>query len=92
MLVLLKIKRNVEKIAKTYQFEFNTEETRSAMASEINKYLTNWTNNGACTVATAEVYASDYDIIQKIVRVDVTLQFTGVIERIVINIDCPASI
>lgn len=92
MLVLLKIKRTVEKIAKTYQFEFNTADTRSAMASEINTYLGNWINNGACTVATAAVYASDYDIIQKIVRVDITLQFTGVIERIVINIDCPASI
>jgi hypothetical protein len=92
MLVMLRVKRNVEKIAKTYQFEFNTSETRSAMAAEINSYLTNWINNGACTVATADVYASDYDIIQKIVRVDVTLQFTGVIERIVINIDCPASI
>lgn len=92
MLVLLRIKRTVEKIAKTYQFEFNTADTRSAMAAEINVYLGNWINNGACTVATATVYASDYDIIQKIVRVDVTLQFTGVIERIVINIDCPASI
>jgi len=92
MLVLLRVKRTVEKIAKTYQFEFNTADTRSAMAAEINVYLGNWINNGACTVATATVYASDYDIIQKIVRVDVTLQFTGVIERIVINIDCPASI
>lgn len=92
MLVLLRIKRTVEKIAKTYQFEFNTADTRAAMAAEINTYLGNWINNGACTVATATVYASDYDIIQKIVRVDVTLQFTGVIERIVINIDCPAAI
>lgn len=91
MLVLLRIKRTVEKIARTYQFEFNTSETRSAMAAEINNYLTNWINNGACTLATADVYASDYDIIQKIVRVDITLQFTGVIERIVINIDCPAN-
>lgn len=90
MLVTLRIKRTVEKIAKTYQFEFNTSETRSTMAAEINNYLTTWVNNGACTVATANVYASDYDIIQKIVRVDITLQFTGVIERIVINIDCPA--
>lgn len=92
MLVVLKIKRVVEKIAKTYQFEFNTNETRSAMAAEINNYLQTWINNGACTLATSDVYASDYDIIQKIVRVDITLQFTGVIERIVINIDCPASI
>lgn len=92
MLVLLRIKRTVEKIAKTYQFEFNTSSTRSAMAAEINQYLSTWKSNGACTVANASVYASDYDIIQKIVRVDVTLQFTGVIERIVINIDCPASI
>ena len=90
MLVLLKIKRKIEKIAKTYQFEFNTEETRGTMNAEINNYLKDWVNNGACTLATAEVYASEYDIMQKIVRVDVILQFTGVIERVVINIDCPA--
>jgi len=92
MLVLLRIKRTVEKIAKTYQFEHNTADTRSAMAAEINVYLGNWINNGACTYANATVYASDYDIIQRIVRVSLTLQFTGVIERIVINIDCPATI
>jgi len=90
MLVMLKIKRKVEKIAKTYQFEFNNEETRSGMNAEINNYLKDWVNNGACTLATANVYSSNYDMIQKIVRVDVTLLFTGVIERVVINIDCPA--
>lgn len=92
MLVVLRIKRVVEKIAKTYQFEFNTIETRNKMAAEINAYLKQWIDNGACTLATSNVYASDYDIMQKIVRVDIILKFTGVIERIVINIDCPASL
>jgi hypothetical protein len=92
MLVVLKIKRTVEKIAKTYQFEFNTLSTRRAMETEINRYLQNWITNGACTEASASVYASDYDIINKIARVDIVLKFTGVIERIVININCPASV
>lgn len=91
MLVVLKVKRKVEKIAKQYQFEFNTSETRQSMNAEINEYLSEWVSNGACTVCTASVYASDYDISQKIVRVDIEMQFTGVIERIIINIDCPAS-
>lgn len=91
MLVLLKIKRQVEKIARTYQFEFNTSAKRTAMNTEINTYLNKWVSNEACTEASASVYVSDYDIAQKIVRVDVTLKFTGVIERIVINIDCPAN-
>jgi hypothetical protein len=90
MLVLLKIKRRVEKIARTYQFEQNTNKTRTAMETEINQWLMSWISNGACTVATASVYVNDYDIEQKIVRVDVELQFTGIIERILINIDCPA--
>lgn len=91
MLVVLKVKRKVEKIAKQYQFEFNTSETRQSMNAEINEYLSEWVSNGACTVCTGSVYASDYDITQKIVRVDIEMQFTGVIERIIINIDCPAS-
>lgn len=92
MLIVLKIKRKVEKIAKLYQFEFNTNESRNSMNGEINNYLKTWTENGACTYVSANVYSSDYEMLQKIVRVDVTLQFTGVIERIVINIDCPASV
>ena len=60
------------------------------MNAEINNYLKDWVNNGSCTMASAEVYSSTYDVVQKIVRVDITLMFTGVIERVVINIDCPA--
>ena len=91
VLIVLKIKRQVEKIAKTYQFEFNTEQTRSSCNAEINTYLSTWINNGACTLATSSVYATEYDIAQKIMKVDIELKFTGVLERIVISINCPAA-
>jgi len=87
VLVLLKMKRNVEQMAADYQFEFNDNYTISAFSSELNNYLSNYVANRSCTSVSANVYASDYDKQHKILRVSITVQFNNVIERIIINFD-----
>jgi hypothetical protein len=80
--VLLKIIRDIEAISETYSFEFGDSKTYSSLEAEINGYLTQWTANRACTVATGTVFASAYDKKRKQARVRVELSFNSVIERI----------
>ena len=56
------------------------------MSYNLNSYLQKWTANRACKTISGKVYASDYDRQQKIARVQIELTFTGVIERIFINL------
>ena len=85
MRVLLRMIRVVEEISEGYYFEFANATTLNNFQAAINNYLQEWTANGACTYAAGTVYQNDYDIVQKIVRVNIELIFTGIIERISIT-------
>lgn len=84
--VLLKIRREVEKMMADYRMEFNDSGTHASMSYDLNQYLSGWVNNRACSVATGSVSASDYDRQQRIARVNIQLQFTGILERIAVSI------
>lgn len=87
VLTILKLQRNVEKIVEDYQFEFNDDETRNALYYELNNYVTTYVTNRSCESISVEVSASDYDKQQKIVRVNLSIKFNDVIERIVISLN-----
>lgn len=87
MFTLISIKRDVEELVSDYQFEFNDDETREIMYTELNAYLDKYVGNRSCETITADVSSSEYDKQRRIVRVKVTVKFNNVIERIYIDID-----
>ena len=87
VLTVLKIQRNVEKIAEDYLFEFNTSETRNNLAAALNDYCSAYVSNRSCEKINVTVTATDYDKLQKIVRVGIEIKFHDIIERIYISLD-----
>jgi hypothetical protein len=83
---LLRIQREVETLMKDYIFEYNDQTTITSAQTALNTYLSEWTANRACDSISGEVYASDYDRLQKILRVKIELVFNSIIERIAIDI------
>jgi len=83
---LLKMQRDIEDMMKMYQFEYNDSQTRTEAQSELNNYLNQWITNRCCTSIAGSVYASQYDIQQRIMRVRVEMVFNSIIERIIINL------
>jgi hypothetical protein len=83
---LLRIRRDVEAISQQAQFEFNDERTWDALQYSINNYMSRWVSNRALRSASAMVYASEYDKLQRIVHVVINVQFTGLIERVMIDL------
>ncbi|ALN97881.1 contractile tail sheath structural protein [Bacillus phage vB_BpuM-BpSp] len=87
VLTVLNIKRDVEEVADDYLFEFNDDETQQSFQYNLNDYLQKYISNRSCQDITASVYASEYDKQQHILRVNITVQFNNVIERISFTID-----
>ena len=83
---LLRIRREVERLAEGFQFEFNDKTTWGQMEYSVNSYLQQWVSNRALSTVSASVYASEYDKQQRIVRIKIDLSFTGVIERVMIDL------
>ena len=83
---LLRIRRDLEALAENFQFEFNDTTTWGQMEYSVNSYLQGWVANRACQSASGSVYASKYDQQQRVVRVKAELVFTGVIERVLIDL------
>jgi hypothetical protein len=84
--VLFLIRRNVQDIAKTFEFEFDDPQSWTDLQYQINSYCQTWVSNRALSTVTATVYASAYDKQQKIVRVDIQMTFTSFIEKVMINL------
>jgi hypothetical protein len=87
VITVLDIKIDVEDMAEDYIFEFNNDDTINTFQRELNDYLATYINKKAVERISATVYASDYDKLQKILRVSVEIKFYDIIERIVINLD-----
>lgn len=83
---LLRIQREVEQLMAAYQHEYNDTTTRSAAQAALNNYLATWVSNRACDSIKGTVYASDYDRLEKLLRVKVEMVFNSVIERIAIDL------
>jgi hypothetical protein len=84
--VLLRIQREVENLSKQYQFEFNDTETIESFQFNLNGYLNQWVQNRACDSISGNVYASQYDRQNKIVRVKIEMTFNSIIERVFIDL------
>jgi hypothetical protein len=87
VITVIDIQNDLEVLVEDYQFEFFDNETINSMSSTINDYLATYVSSKACERATASVYASDYDKLQKIIRVSVEIKFYDIIERILISLD-----
>lgn len=85
MFTLLKIKRGADELCRNFIFEFNDEDTINSLYSTLNNYFSRYTSNRSCEEIVAEISASDYDKQQRILRVSVSIKFTGVIERIALS-------
>lgn len=83
---LLRIRRDLENLAENYQFEFNDLTTWGQLQYSVSSYMQQWVANRALTSATGLVYASEYDRRQRVVRVKAEVVFTGVIERVMIDL------
>lgn len=79
---LMRIQRIVKRFADDYRFEFNDNATISNMNSNLNEILKPFLSDRTCSSISASVYSSDYDRLNKTVRIRVDLVFTGLIERI----------
>ena len=84
--VILAIKREVNAMMADYRMEFNDNITYDSANYDLNNYLQKWTGNRACSSISGTIFASDYDRQQKLARVAIELTFTGIIERIAIQI------
>lgn len=84
--VLLRIRREVEQLLADYRMEFNDPITHDAANYDLANYLQKWTANRACSSISGVMSASDYDRQQKLAKVLITLQFTGIMERIEVSI------
>lgn len=83
---LLRIQRDVERLMEDYKFEFNDAVTITAAQLNLNGYLAQWIANRACTSISGQVYSSEYDRKQKLLRVRIDMIFNTVIERIHIDL------
>ena len=83
---LLRIRRDVENMMKDYRFETEGSPSWSNLQYSLNNYLEQYKTNGALTVGTATLVASDYDLKQRLMRVQIQLQFSAVIERLFADI------
>lgn len=79
---LLKIKRDAENICRDYRLEFNDSSTHAALSYDLNNLLAGYVANRACTECVASVTASEYEKIQRMAKVTVSVKFTGILERI----------
>ena len=87
VITTIDIKNDVELLSENYQFEFNNQETIDAFQSELDDYLNTYVSSKAVESVSCSVYASDYDKLQKIIRVSITIKFYDIIERILINLN-----
>ena len=83
---LLRIRRDLENLVENYQFEFNDATTWDSMQYSVSNYMKQWVSNRALESAAATVYASKYDRQQRICRVKVEVVFTGLIERVMVDL------
>ena len=84
--LVIRVKRDLELTLRNYIFDLNDQTTWTLMSSAVNAYLGNLVSEGALTSFSSQVYATDYDLVQHRVRVDVMLQPKQVIYQILLTI------
>lgn len=82
MFTLLRLKRGAEEIVSEFIFEMNTSETKTALYNALSSYAQQFISDHSINNFNIEISASDYDIQQRILRVNINIKFNGVIERV----------
>lgn len=82
---ILRLRRGAEEIAANYIFELNTPETISSLYNALSAYTQQFIGDNSIQDVSIEISASDYDIQQRILRVNMSIKFNGVIERIALS-------
>ena len=85
--VLLLIKRELVRLAKTFRLEQFNQRTIDTLQNSANEYVRTWVDRGALNTASVQVYASDYDRRSRLLRMLVRMQFVGFVERIAITLN-----
>lgn len=79
-----KMKKEIERLARNYLFEFNDSATLAQMSNVLNKYMTEWVANRTLSYANVTVAKNPYS--SEKVDVTMAIKFTGTIEVIEIDI------
>lgn len=87
VITMLSVKREAEEIMENYQFEFADNDTMRAMETQLTNDLNKYIVSNALDAIGIQVYASDYDLSQHIVRANVTLKFKAIIETVIITLE-----
>lgn len=87
VITMLNIKREAENIVENYQFEFADTEIMNSMKQQLDMALSNYVLRGAADNVSTSVYASEYDKLQHIVRVNISLKFRDIIETVIITLE-----
>lgn len=74
--------RNMKKIARIYKSEYNSSNVQADLQTELNNEGARWVLGAGCDYVVPVVFASDYEKAQRILRVQVNIKFTDLIERI----------
>lgn len=83
---VLRIRREVAQLLADYRMEFNDPITHDAANYDLANYLSKWTANRTCSTISGNMSASDYERQQKMSKVLINLQFTGIMERVDVSI------
>lgn len=82
--VLEKMKKDLERLGRSYLFEFNDSITLANLSAILNKYVTNWIANR--TLASGVVTVAKNPWSDEAVDVTLTIKFNGTIEVISVDI------
>lgn len=82
---IMRMQREAELIAASYRHEYGNAETFKQLQVNLGNALYKYVRNGALKSLNVKVYASDYDLSQKLARVSISVQFTDIIERFEID-------
>ena len=83
---VLKIRRDLEVALRQYIFELNESSTYEQVNTTVVQYLSGCESDGQISGFSCNIYASDYDIAQHRLRVDVIIQPKQVIYQILLSI------
>ena len=87
VITMLSIKRDAEGIMEGYQFEFADNDTMRAMNADLKSNLNKYIVGNAVENITVEVYASDYDLTQHVVRANIGISFKDIVETVIITLE-----
>lgn len=83
--MVLYVKRALEQYCRFYIFEQNDSSTWSSIRNDISRFLTDIQNRRGLNTFSVEVGATDYEMRQKKMHVNVTLDPTRTVEQIELN-------